>query len=398
MINRQLEPVKPGLNITLAEILEAFAFTYLARYCMGSIAPRVNTAFVRAWKPDTIINIPRGDGGRPGGTVAIFSSESPPRMVVAIEGITSVNQLGSLMDGLTAVARTGSSGLVVSLFATWADSFYTALMAQPQIAQFISARSHMVTFTGHSAGAAMAEILAFKTKNLYPTRTNRLIKFGSPRVGTQRWLWDRPLSIKVANVYAERDPIHWLPWFGRAAISFNVANNIQPLTCYRREETPMRFTARQGILNRFLNESPLAHASHVSAWFGDPTANNFWPEHTLDAYRLTLMNFAAADPDVLQWRFNFLEHEDENSWQILFRPGIALGSMTKVVLDPAPDDAGPPSQAAVYQADTGVGSSVGDSWGGNADTDSGQWGGGNWEEPPVLITRSLPRRRVRVRL
>lgn len=397
MINQQLSQVQPATDhISLPEIVEAFAFTYLAGYNNASIEPRVNQAFGKAYNPTQIINIPRVNGGMPGGTVAMWTQQATVRMLVAVEGVFGLNQLGGLLDAIMGTNYHGMFGQVAAIYSDYADAFRARLEANPIINQFLTQRPHLVTFCGHSMGAAMAELMAAKLKRELPSKTIRLIKFGAPRVGTSVWQRSNLANIKRIGVYNENDPIHHFPFVARQTLLGSVMNGLRPLTTYERDDAIFRFRVREGIARNYLSERIGATVRHASAYIGDPLVANYWQDHRLDSYRLTFMNYAAGNPDLIAWRFNGLEFNDENSWQVLFRPRIALSAMSKVVLDPAPDPIGPPAAAAAAQAqDVEV---IPDNflWGRDADGDAENVGR-NWGGPPVLETQSRPQRHIRRR-
>lgn len=396
MINQKLSPITVGPDITIPEIAEAFAFSYLAKYCTQDILPRVNLAYTRAWGCDAIYRFPRTTESRVGMMVGVFTDGELQKLVIGVEGLNNPSGIGLLLNTLESVEPFTDRGSVAALYPPIANLLWAMLIASPVVANMLTDNRSIVTFGGHSLGAAVAELMAARLKLLRPTKNVRLVKFASPRVGSGRWINLRPFVPNV-NVLTECDPIHFFPTFARNATALGLIVPGNQLRTYTQEPEVWRLTVHRGILRQYLPAGVLAPVRAAVVDTGSTTQDGYkWSDHFADRYRVILMNYAHLSQDQLTWRFNYLEHNDENTWQDLFIPGADVGGFGAVVTTTS-TQAGPPSASAL-QDSTSAGGTV----------DGGDWGGGQPEratpEParafvsaPPIETALLPSRRFRRR-
>jgi len=191
---------------------EAFAYVCLASYNDQAITANVQLSFQRAFDVATLQMTARVAGGRPGFCLASYSGKPQPKLIVAIEGTTDRAQIIDLWGVNARIGVGGTAGFVFAPFANHADTIFTALMANPIFTAARDAASVPIIFTGHSLGAAIAEILAVRVKTAFPTKPVKCIKFASPRVGTAEWVANRHPGVFRDAVYFERDPIDLFPF------------------------------------------------------------------------------------------------------------------------------------------------------------------------------------------
>lgn len=397
MISISLPPVFfGGGNVATGEVFEAFAMAYWSQYNTEAVQARVLECHKRAWGVDSVYLFPRDPDTHPGALVARIGTPDNYRTVVAIEGMASIRQIVGTHGALDPVAITNIRGHVVKAFKDAAFLVWAELIANPLVAADLLAPGRIVTFTGHSQGAAIADILASYCKSIVRGKTIHLVKFASPRVGTERYREARNPAIKVKSIWTERDLLISIP-SGNLTFWQPSGNPFRPLTALA------LYKADYGrVLNTYGSEDYHAErgvqdlnvASALRFFTHTPSPDNPWYTHTPDYYRLCLTAWAMREPDDFGFRLKYLEHNDDNRFQRLWFPGLA--SVPDHGLDdPAPeavrapngyvaalaDEQAPPTPAAQHFDPIHDG----------GDTMGGDWGN---TEPPT-ITWINPQRRTR---
>lgn len=340
MLANPLPPVATESNRETGQMLEAFALSYLAKYNTDAILTRVRTAYQRAWGIGDITMFPRVNGGRPGFLLASYDMGTWTKLVVAIEGTTTMNQLVNLFPGSNAVVPTGLLGRVCNLWNSYADDILTALAANVAWSVPVNVPTTCVTFTGFSLGAACAEVAAFKHLLTHQSQTVQVRKFASPRVGNQVWYANRNRRCRVSSIHMLSDPVQLVP----AQITRGIAETSlfpdQWSRVYACDEDPNQQCfdhrgreTRARITEAFVSPSDV----YRSALRTPLVPSHPWWFHQSNYYRVVFMGMAAAQNDLLRARFNYLEHNDENSWQSLYRGAGPDYIPASTILDPAPD-------------------------------------------------------------
>lgn len=364
MISRILDPVERMAVISLEEQSEALALTYLAYYQGQLIQPRVDTAYKRAFGLNKVKIMPRV-GLHPGFTCAFATAMSRKTLTIAVEGTTTIPQIEAQIESTLTTRPTGSTlGFVYSFFWTEAANLLARMAADTDCAAAMADGSYVITFTGHSLGAAIADCASYTFKQANPQKAVRLIKFGCPRVGNT-WYVNRTHTLfPRANLYVEGDPIHQFPSSSIFAMSApNVITvGLRMAACSENFLTLMPLTGEN-----FGSRAPefaqsCGHFLDLAALARALTPGNPWWCHLMNTYRLAMMNCLGRRDDLLKYRFGYLEHNDENSWQTRWSPGTRDWVALSALSAPGPDEVQPiSSQVAVrVQQEVGTG---GNDWG-----------------------------------
>jgi hypothetical protein len=402
-LTRALPPVERTADISAEELAEAMALVYLAYYNTADFEPRVDTSHKRAFGLDTLRRFARS-GSTPGFVVAKATLAHRNTMTIAIEGTTSLGQIDPILQQFNTVPQ-NTPARCYAPFVTYRDDIWAQMLADNIIAAAIAEGTYITTFTGHSLGAAIADLLAFKWKQTYPAKPVRLIKFGAPRVGTPGYV-NRTNDIvgQRMNVYTALDPIHLFP----SALTFtfglfNLAGTAARINAVS-EQNCWQFNPNMNSFRIANLDSPMSSGHFLTVGQLAATLNsaNPWYWHFMKSYRLAMMNWCGHARDRAFYRFNFLETPDENSWQVRWGPQTAqwdtMDSSPRLI-SPQPADTEPETRP-VGDVSTGVGIGGGD-WGDPADVVA--------ERPrtniqlaaplqPAPVTAAEPRRRfIRVR-
>lgn len=370
MISNQLKPMERQPEIGLNEIAEALAFSYWAYYSTDSTQPRVLEAYKRAWAFDSVKKFARTDA-RPGFLVAFFTLEARRLMLVAIEGSTGIPALTEMIALNLSSRPTGNWGSTYTFFNSRAAAIYSAIQADTDCAAAIADGGYITTFTGHSLGAACADLVANTFLHDHPTRAVRLIKFGAPRVGNTLYVNRTTNRPKSVNVLCGNDPIHQFPSstiFAAGAINMiGAITRLNPCSEDSALILPMGPDRCPHVEPLRMTQS-FGHFLDVIAASGTLTdATNVWYHHLVKTYRMAMMNVCGEYSDTLRYRFNFLEHNDENAWQTRWAPQQRSWANLDVLNVTAPDDA-PPFSAALEEEITYAETSTsgGGDWGNEA--------------------------------
>lgn len=397
MLARSLPMVSLESGHEFGQMLEAFALTYLARYASEAPVARVDTAYKRAWGMAHLAMFPRVPGGRPGFVLARYTQNNWTRLIVAIEGMQTLNQVVNIWPGQAAVVPNGLQGRVCALWNTYADQILATLAAQSgDWTTWVGEPMTTITFAGHSLGAACAELCAFKHRLTHLNQQVHVWKFGSPKVGTSAWYNNRDRGVRVRSIYAGSDPMRLVP--GRLIRSF-FETSLWPdqltrtyifppepgIECFTHSGEP----SRSDFLEEFFSPADVYRAALRTPvnvqhpyWFHQP-----------DYYRVMFMRVAASQNDLLKARMNYLEHNDENNWQIHWQPAGVDFIPQHVILAPAPVDYDFQTAYEQRQFHTGIAPPVQPPLAAEVGEGGGVFGG-DWRGVP--ITTSVARRqRVR---
>lgn len=323
MISDAMPRITLGASLSMEQFAQALAFTYLSKYSGEAIQPRVQTAFERAWGVEQIKFLAPGTDNNPGACLAFWRGVGLNHCLVAMPGAQTFPGLWAMFSGIGYHSVEGCSGSVFHAFRTRAYTMWDRLFADADFVTALANPRTVFTFTGHSLGGAMAEILAYRFKAANPTVPTNCIKFGSPRVGTSRWVDNANPSVRFASIYHNRDPIHAFPQVFSSLSPLAIGPESLILRNFARDGSPWRFVYNHAtFVNTFLSDPFLGSLEYAAnAVQGGGTANP-WFDHTLGAYRLMMQNYCGHRPDVMKYRFNFLEFNDENMFHVLFQNGL----------------------------------------------------------------------------
>jgi hypothetical protein len=343
MLSQRLPRIFPTYRLNYGDVLESFALTYLASYNTEAIQPRVFTSYQNSYGMDNLIMIPRTPGGRPGAVIAFYAGPHAQKVVVAIEGAIESSQVIGWNRQPRSTTFSNTAGRVFTPFAEYATALLSALNANGAFTGFLNQRNTAVVFTGGSLGAAVAELCAERIKALFPQKTVKLAKFGSPRVGNARYRDNLNANIARTSYYCNNDPIHWLP----SGMLHNFISGWDSLgiglTWMVRDETIVRMNRRGEIVGGYDGSWAPAVVSHLADRFRTMNSGNPWFDHDFDVYRNMFCNANDVSDDLAKARFLGIEHNDENSWGVNWRPGEFVLPGYKVLLTPQPAAIHPPN-------------------------------------------------------
>lgn len=375
MIATGLPPIAPDVTIRPCDIQEAFALCYLAQYNDAAIQPRVLTSMQRAYAPDALNLTQFVPNGRPGYCIASWAQPGTKKLIVAIEGIRSFASLRTLYYGLVGSSSVaGHDGRIWGAAKTYADQIWTLLQADSNFLGPYNEAGVPITFTGHSLGAVIAEILGEYVSVAKPAKARRVIKFGSPRLGNPAWIRGRSRTVQRASIYCDRDPVDLLPQFAPTITGGPIVDAVLPPS-YVRDGTAQRYT-KQGREVESFHEGGVGQAFQFARSYGTTMdTQNPWYDHQLKSYRLMFCNITNPWSYIDKWRIRYLEFNDENQWGIFFRPGqgitVDMETLNGTQPDAVPVDLSPDQLLiARQQADPTIGgTSIGGDWGGGRDDD-----------------------------
>jgi len=366
MLSHPLGPVQLQPHISIEEAAQCLAYSCLSYYAGGVLEPRVVTSFERAWGHNTIIHFPITTPllGTPivGAIAMIWNDGLFKRVMIAVQGTTDVGQQfraavsESLVPPFALDTMTGRQGAIYRQWNRQANGIWAQILLNPILMAAINTERTVLTFTGHSMGAAVAEVLASNFKQANPHRRVRLCKFASPRIGTRQWYPFIGSSVPTLSVLCGRDPIHFVPAAGlRMSVSFEPLSSILPMTFWqslKRDEVVYRMRRDSPQWTIGYRDDGLFNEVGAAAWaITAMEPGNPWFDHLISSYRLGMMNFAASANDSLRLRFNYLEMPDENVWQTTFVPGASDWRTWNVVNPIQPDAAIVPSGIVVTEDD-----------------------------------------------
>lgn len=387
MLAATLPPVRRGVPSDMGETAEALALSYLASYASDAPSTRQQDSYMRAWGMDKIKMFPRNPGVTPGWLMALYTSGSPTKVIIAIEGITSFSQLYTGLLTTPASAQVGTlPGRVPLVYSQPAATIMAAILADPDFQAATNHRRNSVTFTGDSLGAAIAEVLGAMHLAADNTRIVSVRKFASPRVGNINWVNGYDQRIDKTSRYTDNDPIGTFPQT-TFTFTYNPLTALQVYTFVQPDPYALAWRVPfngelvspriYGVIdtNVILLQLTQTPVPMESAWWF----------HMFATYRWAMLNILySLGKNLNYYRFAYLEHNDEWQWQRLFVPGVVWDSTWNLQAGAAPGDfVLPPelSQTIAYVGDTDNNAGGGDDDFAVGDVgiqDGGAGGGGVW--------------------
>lgn len=338
MLQNQM-PALTWNNMSLSEELcESYAFTYLAKYNAADWAARSLQSFYRAFAPSDVQRVARVDGGKPSYVIAFWDYGIQKRMLVAIEGLTSRTQLNPLLVGPNSTSMNPLPGFCYGAFKTFAEAIAAELLARTDFLSYWNTAGCQVTFAGFSLGAAVAEIIAVKMALLKPTAHIGIVKFGAPRTGDLAWVQGPVSQIPTSCVYVGADKIDVIPYVTAANLQFQLFVFQTFVTNYAANPSQLRFDMSGRFSNDFNETGFVEYRRAITDLARTVDDTNRWWYHAYDAYRLALLNLAIDQQSSAEWRFRYLEFNDDNQWQTLFRTGLTDYTGLVGLVDPNPAD------------------------------------------------------------
>ncbi len=400
MISISLPPVFAEFRrITHGELFEAMAMSYWAGYNDVAISARVLESQKRAWGVVYAKHFPRVVDVMPGMIHVRVGTADEYRSIFAIEGMASIRQILGNTASLNPVGCFGvGTSAVASAFFDAATACSAALLADAEAAADLNSVGRICTFTGHSQGAAVADILSRVKKHLVPTKPIRCIKFASPRVGSANYRNRRPSSLLHAGIYTERDMLGSMPvinYIGFTGLGLNPANAL----VYYAEDSPTSTINHNGTEPTPGHEffSDVRWIPALRFYTHTPLPSNPFYTHTVDYYKMLMTAWAVAGNDEFTYRMKYLEWEDDHSFPTLWTPGAQIVP-AKATGEPFPLDVQPINNVvAAMSLDRDGGTVEGGDWGGNEDpaVDAPWIVGDDWGVQPVMVTSTNRQRRTR---
>lgn len=295
--------------------LECLSLAYLAYYSTAGISSRSAESYRRAFNIASFTSYDRSEAGTPAFLLAGFGPFGQDRYTVAIEGTTQLSQLLNWRDSVSTSISPGHPGRVYATFFTHAVNVAARLMADVAFADLWANSSAPIIFTGHSLGAAVAQLLAYRFAALNPNRTIKYMKFGSPKVCnvpvTGTALDDR---LRLGSMRHVIDPIGELPVFAPGLDSLRLPG--LDLNGGR-----MVYELGEGMghdwnVNRLGITERAARLRLADIQFLAQPADTLNPfyYHFMRYYRLRAIELANEISPMMLARLKFLEHNDENSF------------------------------------------------------------------------------------
>lgn len=315
-----------------------WAFTHLAYYADHAIPARTTLSFQRSYAPDSITRFPRAVNGTPAFIVAQWVEPKEPRVVIAVEGTREWAQILVWSASVANVTEPTVGEYVLQTFRDYANNIQSSLIAANVWTNAFLRSAAPVDFAGHSLGAAIVEILADRVARAAPGKPVNLVKFGSPRIGTNGWTLNRAPLASRRSVYAHIDPIDFLPRYAMA----RGVGGISPVVL------DSGFLVRDRSFQQIGLNGRQEYTRHIDSLENamrfmlrlqqSVTPLNEWYWHHRNAYRLIIGERTAGDHFYNSLRFQHIELPDENSWGVNFQPGRGIQDDMLVITDPNPAD------------------------------------------------------------
>ena len=337
MLLDQLPPVPFGPNYNLEFTGECLALAYLAGYNDQAIQPRVLTSLKNAYAMDDIVLRAFVPGGRPGYAITKWVNENRQSVTVSIEGLRVWSQLRNWWSGFGSQSFLSGRGVAFAQFYNFAVAIRDELLATTDFNTLWNAPGSTFTFTGHSMGAAVAEILAELMKVNNPRRVIKLVKFGSPRVGDANYVRSLSRGVFRESWYYGRDPVDILPYYSPSSFSMSTTNTMVGFTWYAQDSNATRIDPTGHYLDPFHVGGAVQSGQYLRS-FGLPVnVNSPWFDHTIKAYRFGFMVYNNWYNGLGLWRFRYLEFNDENQWGLQFNNQSAFTDLMQALVTPQPD-------------------------------------------------------------
>lgn len=428
MLANRLPGVRTEGYVNNGVMLECACYALFAYYNLTSMTGRALQSFQNAWNQIYWRGYQRVGGSTPAWSLAkIDDGSERGRFVIAVEGTTSYRQFWTWTAGSSHQSASPMPGVVWNPYWQYASDILAVLATNGEwTAAMLNNHPLEVICTGHSLGAGVAEVLAYRLKNAYPWLRVKWCKFGSPKVGNTAWYQGRNRQVMGRNVRTWADLAHTFHRFNVSTANGGVITYptglsrlvVDPLceTILRRGEMTV------GYRGEAVTDSGVA----VREYFETRAGSNCWLWHDMKAYR-RLLQFKADDyQDLLFYRMRYMEMPDEWNEQATTRDVVDLASLAYNQAGDAPAAVTVPQRFidaynrgydVVADGEDGMGGGgedwgVGDDGGGGGDGwggiggDSAGGGGQNWggDTDPVrfgdyrlpLPETVEPRRRRRV--
>jgi hypothetical protein len=294
-------------------------------------------SLVRSYAWDTFQVLPRVADHAPCTVIAKRLAGKEKRITVAIEGTNSLSQIMGNWTSGALVEDVAGRWLTYKPFNDRAVEVQAALEASGFSTLLDDNPEAQVIFTGHSLGAAIAEILCFTYRSAKPFINYQLWKFGAPKVGTTSWTRNVEQTLYDTSFYTEADPMYLFPNYmpprGVAAYLLPTIN-LGLLTSDRHKwrARPNGSTGGGGEFDDITNALRLSRlfTSNVT----DPA--NPWYWHRVNGYRYTITQMLNRVGGLEAARFRYFEAPNENNWGAAYvQDGGVTDLMTQIV-DPAP--------------------------------------------------------------
>ena len=248
-------------NLTLLE--QSALFAKMSSYCYN------NLEFMRTKFEEYDVKYYRHKGAD------AFVLENDTDMIVVYRG-TEVKQIADVRADLSISKTTTPHGKLHIGFSHYVDKLWTSILSRGVDAK---KNNKMVWVTGHSLGAAMATILAYRfaTHDQVPTPSG-LFTYGSPRVGNRkfvnffntlpfehhRWVNDGDIVTKIP----------FAPLFYHCGTMHHIDSKGQLAMKYERTFNPMKFlglTSTRGIFNTLMGDVKDHSSELYKAFLGAAT-------------------------------------------------------------------------------------------------------------------------------
>lgn len=296
------------------------------------------TSLVRSWAWDTFQVLPRVEDHAPCTVIAKRLEGKDKRITVAIEGTQTLNQImGNWTGGAIEVWHTGFPYTYKPF-----NDRATEVLAALDVAGFddlLEANQQcQVIFTGHSLGAAIAELLCFFYRTQKPHLNYQLWKFGSPKIGTGNWRRTVEQTLYDTSFYTQDDPMsvfpNYLPPRGVASYLLPAFNT--GLLVRDNHEWRVRPSGSVGANSLF---GDVQTAMGLARLFSEPfyTPENPWYWHRLNGYRYTITQMLNRVGGLEAARFRYFEAPTENNWGWAYQQDRGITPEMLELLSPAPD-------------------------------------------------------------
>ncbi len=291
----------------------------------------------RSYAWDSFQVLPRVADAAPCTVIAKRLTGKAKRITVAIEGTHSLAQImGNWTDGALAVWHTGFP-LTYKPFNDRASEVYAALVAAGFNTLLDDNPEAQVIFSGHSLGAAIAELLCYYYRSLKPFINYQLWKFGSPKVGTGAWRTSVDETLYDTSFYTEVDPMslfpNYLPPRGVATYLLPVVNlGLLSGDRFKWRARPNGSTGGSGYFDDIQNA--MSQARLLTHDVTDP--GNPWYWHRVNGYRYTITQMLNRQAGLEGARFRYVEAPTENNWGAAYVQDGGVTTPMTIIADPAP--------------------------------------------------------------
>ena len=252
----------------------------------------------------------------------IFTCETPTCDVLIFSGTRS---WASWTTNLTVfnvepVEGTWTWGSVWGRFRQAATTAWDWLQANSHVLSPAQQRKGIVIM-GHSLGAAVAEIVAYRLKQSDPSKMIVCYKYGSPRVGGYRWarhVLHDSVKNNTFNIYTANDPVYSIPV--PFHVTFNVVRQLQNngAATFLQHAQPLQRFSLAGEYLGSVNDPALSgeiyppHSS-LGEWLSGTPQAIYW-HHSTYSYRTMSHNLAMNTGETTFRRFNHIRFAGDTQY------------------------------------------------------------------------------------